>query len=139
MKNDSTVTCRLYIPQKNHEKLNEEGREVFTKADDSSLYFTDFAAGFDGGSLYECIIAFCEVCLLTLNDVYGIKEDTDLKTEIFKLGQTDKTFSLLSTIKYAGNEKEYHEMLNFNRLEVRDDFFSFELLGDQSMFSLDFL
>lgn len=131
-----TITCRLYIPAKYYTELNDQGKEMFTKAIDSSLYFTDFSAGFDGGSFYDYITAFCEISLIMLNDKYNITEDTALHSELFKLGKTDKTFSLLITIKYPGSEGEYHDFLSFNKLEESEKYFSFELLGDQTMFAM---
>lgn len=133
---NTSLNCRLYIPAKYYKELNDEGRSLFEKAHDSSMYFADFPAGFDEGDFYEYIIAFCEVSLIMSNTKYEITEDTKLGCEIFKLGQTDKSFSLLITIKYPGVKEKFHDFLNFNKLEERENYFSFELLGDQTMMAI---
>lgn len=137
MKERSHFICRLYIPKKYYNELNVEGRSLFIKAEDSNMYFVEFPAGFDRGDFYEYITAFCEVSLIMLNDKYCITDDTILSCEVFKLGKTNKNFSLLISIKYPDHKNEFHDFLNFNALEEKENYFSFELLGDQTMFAIN--
>lgn len=136
MDKQSDFTCRLYIPGSYYKELNADGQALFEKASDSSMYFADFPAGFDGGDFYEYITAFCEISLIMSNDKYGITDDTHLTCEIYKLGKTDKTFTLLVTIKHPDQTQEHHDLLNFNKLEEKEGYFSFEFLGDQRMFAI---
>ena len=137
MEENQTFNCRLYLPDTHYKQLKAEIKDIFTKAKGSNMYFTDFPAGFEGGDLGEYITAFIEIALISGNDKYEIADDTEVSCEMFKLGQTEKNFSIIVTIKYSNSDKDFNEILNFNKLEETDDYFSFELMGDQTMFSIE--
>lgn len=132
----NTIPCKLYIDSSYYRKLNETGQSLFERAINSNLFYTTFPAELQADSdLVECIIAFCEVTLIALNDVYGITDDTKTSCEIFRFGQSENLFTLLITINYPNDDELYHDMMNFEILEDDENAFRFKLLGDQTLFA----
>ncbi len=134
------MPCKLYIDTNYYDKLNEAGKALFDHEACSNLFYTTFPAELENDSdLSECITAFCEVGLILFNDQYHITDDTDLSCEIFHLGQAKHLFTLVITIKYPNNDELFHDMMTFEILSQDETQFSFKLLGDQTLFSLEHL
>jgi len=133
----TNITCHLYIPQKYYIQLNSNIRELF-KSDDSGFYFSEFPADVpEDGFLGEYLVAYCEVSLIMGNPKYHLKEECDLQCELLKLGHDENAFNLLITITYPGVQQTFHDILVFKEREQRPGFYSFELSGDQTMFSVE--
>lgn len=133
-----TQTCYLYISSTAYIELNASGKELFEYDETQNLYYTSFPAEIETvEDLKECIIAFIEVSLISLNDKYGVQEDTKLSGDIFYIQGSKHLFTLIMTIKYGDDDTLHNEMLNFETLPRKDDTFAFKLLGDQTMFSME--
>lgn len=129
------LNCKMILGKKFYDQLNEGGQELFEWSGDG------YCAGFqaineDGITLGNCIMSFCEVAYIGLNPKYQVSENTEVKCELYKTGKEETTFSVLVTIKYPEEKKPYHEMLIFAQRELTDTLYSFELVGDQSMFAI---
>lgn len=128
------IICTLIIPNKYYQELNNDIKEIFIWKD--ARYYTEFPADVQEESfLGEYIQAFCEVVLIINNPKYGITKECKLHTELLKLGQTEEVFSLLMNIQYKGSNKNYHDILVFQEVSQKLGYYTFELLGDQTVFS----
>jgi hypothetical protein len=137
MTNITNITCQLYIPQKYYLQLDSNMQELF-KSDDLGFYYSGFPADIrDDSYLGEYLIAYCEIALIMGNPKYQLTDECDLQCELLKLGQDENAFNLLVTIHYPGVSESFHAILVFKEREQRPGFYSFELLGDQTMFSTD--
>ena len=67
---------------------------------------------------------------LEYNPLYDTTIASSIKTELYKLGKKENVFNVLVTIQYPESDKEFHELLIFNRVELTDESFVFELIGD---------
>lgn len=127
------MNLKLYIDRKYYEELSEEGKSLYEDAKrNPNVTFPTFLA--EGATLADCVRAFIESVYLEVNPKYGIKEKTFVKSELYKLGKEDQVFNLLVTF---GEEKE-HELLIFRREKLTDVEFSFSLIGDQTMFQMEY-
>lgn len=137
MNNRTTIHCKLFIPASYYLALNTNGKALFDQ-DEYGHYFADFPAEVDNQRyLGECLVAFCEVSLILANPKYEITKDCDLHCELLKLGQDEKTYNLLLTIVYPNSANVFHDILVFQEKEQYLGFYSFELLGDQTLFSVE--
>lgn len=128
------IICTLVIPNKYYQELSSEVKDIFSW--ENGRYYTEFPADAEEGNfLGEYLQAFCEVVLIMNNPKYGITEDCELSTELLKIGQTEENFMLLINIKYPGSEKIYNDILVFQEVEQKLGYYSFELIGDQTVFS----
>lgn len=133
----STITCRLYIPAKYLTELNDSTKELF-QTTPSGDYYSEFPAEVEDSSyLGANIIAYCEVVLITGNPKYEYTDECALQCELLKLGSDETSFNLLVNIKYPNHDSTFHDLLIFKEREQRLGFYSFELLGDQTLFSAD--
>ena len=133
----TTVNCKLFIPASNYLVLNANGKSLFEQ-DEYGYYFAEFPANIDSQHyLGEYLVAFCEVSLIMANPKYEITKDCKLQCELLKLGSDEKAFNLLLTIKYPDSPKTFHDILVFHEKEQYPGFYSFELLGDQTLFSVE--
>ncbi len=129
------LTCKMLLGKKFYEQLNKEGKKLFeTTPEGFCASFQAFLQ--EGITLGNCVMSFCEVAYIGLNPKYKITEDTEVKCELYKTGREDKTFSILVTIQYQGDKELYHELLIFAQRELTDTLYSFELIGDQTMFAI---
>lgn len=131
----NAFTCKMILPDKFYTQLNEEGKQLFEQS------LEGFCAVFDaiceeGVTLGNCILSFCEVAYIGLNPKYKVEENTAVKCELYKTGKDDRMFSVLVSIEYQDVKEPYHELLIFAQRELTDSFYSFELVGDQTMFAL---
>jgi hypothetical protein len=130
------ILCTLIIPNKNYMELTEEVKELFTMED--GYYSTQFPADAEEDSfLGEFLQAFCEVVLIINNPKYEVTDDCVLSTELLKLGPTEESYCLQVNIKYPGADKIYHDTLYFKEVSQSLGYYTFELLGDQTIFSVD--
>lgn len=137
MSNTTNITCCLYIPQKYYIQLDPNIQELF-KSDDFGFYYSQFPANVPEDSyLGEYLVAYCEVSLIMGNPKYQLNNECDLKCELLKLGQDENSFNLLITIHYPQVQEAFHDILVFKEREQSLGFYSFELLGDQTMFSTE--
>lgn len=133
----SPITCQLFVSSKFYLELNEHVKELFKEAD-SGFYFAEFPAEVENSSyLGEYLIAFCEVVLIIANPKYEYTDQCELNCELMKLGTDESSFNLLISIRYPGVASTFHDILIFKEREQRIGFYAFELLGDQTMFSID--
>lgn len=136
MKEIKQILCKLTIPGQYYNELSEEVKELFIEND--GYYSAEFPAETEREEfLGEYIQAFCEVVLIIKNPKYQITEDCEIETKLLKLGQSEESFSLLVNISYPGVNKSYHDILVFQETAQSLGYYSFELLGDQTMFSID--
>jgi hypothetical protein len=137
MSTNTLITCRLYIPQKYYAKLNDKAKEIFID-DNLGLYYSEFTANVtDKSYLGEFIIAYCEVSLIMNNPAYELTPECDLHCELLKLGHDENHYNLLIDIKYPDIQETFHDILLFKEREQHLGFYSFELLGDQTLFSVE--
>ena len=130
------ILCTLIIPKKSYMELTEEAKELF--AEKNGSYSAEFPADAEEHLfLGEFLRAFCEVVLIINNPKYQVTEDCDVSTELLKLGQSEEAFSLLVNIQYPGSDNTHHDILVFQEVSQSPGYYSFELLGDQTMFSAD--
>lgn len=130
------IICTLIIPKKIYMELTEEVKEIFVEKD--GAYSIQFPADAEENSfLGEYIQAFCEVVLIQNNPKYEITNDCVLKTELLKLGASEKSYCLLINIQYPGSDKIHHDILNFQEVSQSLGYYTFELLGDQTFFSIE--
>ncbi|HEX2975624.1 MAG TPA: hypothetical protein VHO68_06775 [Bacteroidales bacterium] len=59
-----------------------------------------------------------------------------VKSELYKTGKDDTTFSILVTIEEKDDKEPQHELLLFAQRELTDTSYSFALIGDQTMFAM---
>ena len=128
-------TCKMFLGINFYVQLNDEGKEVF------DLTPEGFCETFhpiceDGVTLGNCIMSFCEAAYIELNPKYQVGEETKVKCELYKNGKDDTTFSVLVTIEYREEKNPHHELLIFAQRQLTDSLYSFELVGDQSMFAM---
>lgn len=130
------ILCTLTIPVKIYMELTDEVKELF--AEKEGFYSTEFPADAEE-HLYlgEFIQAFCEVVLIINNPKYQVTDECEVSTELMKMGQAEDSFTLLVNIKYPQSDKIYHDILVFQEISQSLGYYSFELLGDQTMFSVD--
>ena len=134
-KEQEMLTCKMFLGKKFYEQLNDEGKEVFEYTPEG--YCSTFQAICeDGITLGNCVMSFCEVAYIGLNPKYQVGEKTDVKCELYKNGKDDSTFSVFVTIGYQEEKEKHHELLIFAQRELTDSLYSFELVGDQTMFAL---
>lgn len=130
----TTITCQLYIPSRYYKELNQNVRELFTP-DDFGFYVTEFPANVEDSSyLGEFLTAFCEVSLIMANPKYEYTDKCSLNCELLKVGTDESSFNLFVSIQYPDVDSTFHDILIFKEREQRLGFYSFELLGDQTMF-----
>ncbi|MFA9376546.1 MAG: hypothetical protein ACERKZ_07310 [Lachnotalea sp.] len=130
------ILCTLIIPRKIYRELNEEVKEIFVQKNGS--YATEFPADAEENTfLGEYIQAFCEVVLISNNPKYEITEECQLSTELLKLGSSEEDFNLLVNIQYPGSDKVHHDILVFQEVSQSLGYYTFELLGDQTLFSVE--
>ena len=130
------IICTLIIPRKFYQELTDEMKEMFEN--EKGDYVTTFPAEtVDSTFLGEYIQAFCEVVLIEGNPKYEVSEDTEVKTELYKLGNSEKKYCMLVDIKYSGSDKVYNDILYFNEISQSLGYYTFELLGDQTMMSVE--
>lgn len=133
---DKMFECKLVLPGKYYVQLTDEGKQLYEEGQKGME--VAFPVKFiDGVTLADCVPAFVESVYLEFNPKYEISEDTNVKCELYKLGKTDEVFNLLVTISYPESDKEFYELLIFNQVELTDDCFTFELMGDQTMFNME--
>lgn len=138
MKCDKKVNCRLYIDENYYRKLNATGREIFLYDENHSLYYSYFPAeGCSQDLLYSCIIGYCEISIISLNNTYAITDEVNLTCDIFKLGQSKKYFTLLIDITYPNQAETFHDMMTFEILNETANNFNFKLLGDHTLFTVN--
>ena len=130
---ENELTCKMFLGAKFYEQLNDEGKELFESTPEG------FCATFnaileDGVTLGNCVMSFCEVAYIGLNPKYQVNDATSVKCELFKTGKEDTTFSVLVTIEYPGEKEQHHELLVFAQRDLTDTLYSFDLIGDQTMF-----
>jgi len=129
------MNLKLYLDRKHYEQLSEEGKSLYQNADDSlSVTFPTFLS--DGVTLADCVLAFVESVYLEVNPKYGIQKETTVKSELYKLGNKDQVFNLLVT--FGEKKEEQHEILIFKRENLNDTEFAFSLVGDQTMFQMEY-
>lgn len=130
------IVCTLIIPEKFYTELNDEVKELFVENEGS--YSAQFPADAEENTfLGEYIQAFCEVVLIINNPKYEFTEECELSTELLKLGDTEKSYCLLINIKYPGSEKIHNDILYFQEVSQSLGYYNFELLGDQTLFSVE--
>ncbi len=130
------IICTLLIPRDIYMELNSQIQELFVE--DGSFYATDFPADAEEGTfLGEYLQAFCEVVLIMNNEKYEVTNESSLKTELFKLGQTEDSFCMLIDITYPDSDKVYHDALYFQEISQSLGKYCFKLLGDQKLFSTE--
>ena len=130
------ILCTLLIPKKIYMELNDEVKELFTYED--GIYSTQFPADADENTfLGEYIQAFCEVVLIINNPKYEVNDDCEVSTDLLKLGPSEESFCLLINIKYSGSDKTHHDTLYFQEVSQSLGYYTFELLGDQTLFSIE--
>jgi len=136
MEKITQIICTLLIPKKYYLELTDEVKEIFTEQD--GLYSTQFPADAEENTfLGEFIQAFCEVVLISNNPKYEITEECVLSTEMLKLGPTEKSYCILINIKYPGSDKIHNDILYFQEVSQSLGYYTFELLGDQTLFSIE--
>lgn len=136
MKEIKEIVCTLIVPGKIYRELTDEVKEIFVE--DEGIYSAKFSADTaENTFLGEFICAFCEVVLIMNNPKYEVTEDCHLSTELLRFGTSEESYCLLINIKYPGSEKEHHDTLYFKELSQSLGFYTFELLGDQTLFSID--
>jgi hypothetical protein len=129
------LNCKMFLGAKFYEQLNNDGKELFESTPEG--FCATFTANLkDGITLGNCVMSFCEVAYIALNPKYQVDENTNVKCELYKNGKEDTTFSVLVTIEYPGEHKPNHELLIFAQRELTDSLYSFELVGDQTMFAM---
>lgn len=133
------MVCRMYLGKKQYQALSQEGKLLYT-CDELGIYTELPALISDGVTLGECVIAMVEAAYLEVNPNYQIGADSKVVCEPYKLGTTEKVFNLLVTIQYAEEDfkTDHHEMLVFQEKELSQNKFSFELVGDQTMFNMNY-
>jgi len=139
MGNGSQMMCRMYLNKKQYMELSEEGKKLYMT--DGSGVYTEFPAMIaDGFTLGDCVTAIVETAYLELNPKYQISESTRVKCEQYKLGSTQEVFNLLITIQYEQEQykDDHNELLMFQERELTEDKFAFELVGDQTMFQMNY-
>lgn len=134
--NEKMFECKLVLPGKYYIQLTEEGKQLYEECS-MGMEVTFPVELIDGITLADCIPSFVESVYLEFNPKYEITEDTKVACELYKLGKTDEVFNLLVTITYPESDKEFHELLIFSQIELTDDCFTFELMGDQTMFNME--
>lgn len=127
--------CKMFLGAKFYEQLNDEGKELFENTPEGLCASFTAVLG-DGVTLGNCVMSYCEAAYIGLNPKYQIEEKTSVKSELYKTGKEDTTFSVLVTIEYQDDKEPHHELLIFTQRELTDSSYSFELIGDQSMFAL---
>jgi len=137
MFNSTNITCQLYIPPKYYIQLEASIQQLF-ESDDLGFYYSEFPAVVAVDSyLGEYLVAYCEITLIMGNPKYQLSEECNLQCELLKLGQEEHAFNLLITIRYPGVQDNFYDILVFKEREQLLGFYSFELLGDQTMFSTE--
>lgn len=132
------INCKLFIDEKYYKKLNATGKEIFIYDETSGLYYSYFPAeACSEEILYSCIIAYCEITVIDFNNIYNITDQVDLSCDIFRLGTSKQHFTLLITITYPDQTEAFHDMMTFEIIKNTSSSFNFQLLGDQTIFSLD--
>ncbi|SFR64618.1 hypothetical protein [Anaeromicropila populeti] len=136
MEKTEQIVCTLRIPKQIYMELTEGARELFIEQ--AGGYSTVFPADTrEDDFLGEFIQAFCEVVLVINNPKYEVTDDCKVSTELLALGQSEKSFSMLVNIQYPGSEKIYHDILAFQEISQSPGKYVFELLGDQTFFSVE--
>ncbi len=137
MEKDNTFTCKLILPSKYYIQLNDEGKKLY---EESSLGMqVELPIELTKGiTLADCIPAFVESAYLELNPKYALTEATKVKCELYKLGKTDEVFNLLVSITYPKSDKVCYELLIFHQVDLSQRTFTFQLMGDQTMFHMDY-
>lgn len=136
MVKEKMFECKLVLPGKYYVQLTEEGKQLYEECS-TGMEVTFPVELSDGITLADCVPAFVESVYLEFNPKYEITEYTKVACELYKLGKTDEVFNLLVTITYPESDKEFHELLIFNQVELTEDCFTFELMGDQTMFNME--
>lgn len=132
---EQNLTCKMYLGTKFYEQLNKEGKELFESTPEGfCATFTAYVE--DGITLGNCIMTFCEVGYIALNPKYQAGENTQVKCELYKNSKDGTTFSVLVTLQYQEDKEPHHELLIFAQRELTDYLYSFELVGDQTMFAM---
>ncbi len=130
------IICTLIIPKKIYRQLTDEIQEIFVEK--AGSYSTQFPADAEENTfLAEYIQAFCEVVLIQGNPKYEITEECVLTTELLKQGSTEKDYCMIIDIQYPGSDKVFHEILSFMEVSQSLGYYTFELLGDQTLFSVE--
>ncbi len=135
----SEMKCKLFIGRKHYLELDEEHKLLYQL--EGSNYVVEFPAILEEGiTLGDSVLALVEAAFLEGNTKYEISDDTKVSTELYKLGQTDISFNILVTIQYKAEKykKKHYEMLVFTEKELSNTCYSFELIGDQTMFNMDY-
>lgn len=132
------VDCKLYIDEKYYKKLNAMGKEIFIYDENVGLYYSYFPTeACTEAYLYNCIVSYCEITLISFNDIYGINDEVELNCDIFRLGESKHNFTLLISITYPNQKEMFHDMMTFEITQQTSTSFNFKLIGDQTIFSLD--
>jgi hypothetical protein len=129
------ITCKMFLETKFYDQLNDEGKDLF-ESSPKGFCATFTAILEDGVTLGNCVMSFCEVAYIGLNQKYQVSDSTFVKCELYKNGTSDTTFSVLVTIVYPTHQEVHHELLIFAQRELTDSLYSFELVGDQTMFAM---
>lgn len=133
---DKMFECKLVLPGKYFVQLTDDGKQLYEEGH-NGMEVTFPVEFINGVTLADCVPAFVESVYLEFNSKYEIAEDTDVKCELYKLGKTNEVFNLLVTISYPQSDKEFYELLIFKQVDLTDDCFTFELMGDQTMFNME--
>ncbi|WP_310603349.1 hypothetical protein [Anaerosporobacter sp.] len=136
MVKEHVFECKLVLPRKYYVQLAEEGKQLYEESPNGMEVAFPVELT-EGITLADCVPAFVESVYLEFNPKYEITDSTEVTCELYKLGKTDEVFNLLVTITYPESEKEFHELLIFHQVELTEDCFTFELMGDQTMFNME--
>lgn len=136
MESIKQISCTLIIPKQIYKELNEETKAIF--AEQKGSYSTEFPAEAEENTfLGEYLQAFCEVVLVINNPKYEVTDDCEVSTELLSLDHSEESFNLLVTIQYPGSDKLHHDILLFQEVSQSLGYYTFELLGDQTLFSVE--
>jgi hypothetical protein len=135
--NMNNGTIKLNVPVPYYMSLTEEQKELYTQTD-QGIFFVEFPVEdmLEEEYIGTYVIACVEAALIIPNPKYAITSDTNLRCELLKLGKTGQAFNILLHIKYAGVKEEFNDIMLFQEVKVEEDYFEFEYLGDQTLFSI---
>lgn len=133
--NPNQFTCKMFLDTKFYKQLNEQGKEIFECTPEG--FCATFPAILEEGvTLGNCVMSFCEVAYIGLNPKYDTENAESVKCELYKPGQEDTTFNVLVTITYKNDKEPHHDLLIFVQKALSDTLYSFQLVGDQTMFAI---
>lgn len=131
----SGITCVMYLAPKFYEQLTEEGKQIFDATPQGICAAFPAVVG-EGITLANCVMSFCEVAYIGMNPKYETERASAVTCELYKPGKEDATFNILVTIEYPNDKTPHHELLILVQRKLTENLYSFELVGDQSMFAM---